>query len=75
MAIIIIMLITMIAMWGSLVSAYGLASVENGKYMLDLKKINEIQLRDAGVSEVLVSGYCTKLWNNAENSFRTSRIL
>lgn len=33
---------------------------ENGKYMLDLKRINEIQLRDAGVSEVLVSGYCTK---------------
>ncbi|MBQ4340104.1 MAG: peptidoglycan editing factor PgeF [Firmicutes bacterium] len=33
---------------------------ENGKYMLDLKKINEIQLKEAGVSKVLVSKYCTK---------------
>ena len=30
------------------------------KYMLDLKKINRIQLEEAGVSRVLVSGYCTK---------------
>lgn len=36
MAIIIIMLITMIAMWGSLVAAYGSASMENGKYMLGI---------------------------------------
>lgn len=32
---------------------------ENGKYMMDLKKINEIQLQEAGAAEVLVSGYCT----------------
>ncbi|MBQ3390678.1 MAG: peptidoglycan editing factor PgeF [Firmicutes bacterium] len=33
---------------------------DDGKYMLDLKKINRIQLEEAGVSRVLVSGYCTK---------------
>lgn len=33
---------------------------ENGKYMMDLKKINEIQLAEAGAGMVLVSGYCTK---------------
>ena len=34
-------------------------SMDNGKYKLDLKKINEIQLRKAGAGTVLVSGYCT----------------
>lgn len=33
---------------------------ENGKYMINLKKINEIQLLEAGVSKVLASSYCTK---------------
>ena len=32
----------------------------NGKYMLDLKKINRIQLEEAGVGRILVSEYCTK---------------
>ena len=33
---------------------------DNGKYMLDLKKINRIQLEEAGISRILVSEYCTK---------------
>lgn len=33
---------------------------ENGKYMLDLKKINRIQLEETGVARILVSNFCTK---------------
>jgi len=42
----------------------------NGKYMLDLKKINEIQLNAAGVGKVLVSGYCTKCSEELFFSYR-----
>lgn len=30
------------------------------KYLLDLKKINKLQLKEAGVKNILVSNYCTK---------------
>jgi polyphenol oxidase len=32
---------------------------ENGKFLLDLKSINERQLRTAGIENVKVSGFCT----------------
>lgn len=43
---------------------------EDGKYMLDLKKVNEIQLLEAGAGKVLVSGYCTKCDENLFFSHR-----
>ena len=52
---------------------------DNGKYMMDLKKINQIQLEEAGVSEVLVSGYCTMcedklLFSHRRDQGRTGRM-
>jgi len=52
---------------------------DNGKYMLNLKKINEIQLTEAGASRVLVSKYCTKcseniLFSHRRDNGRTGRM-
>ena len=44
---------------------------DDGKYMLDLKKINRIQLEEAGAARVLVSEYCTKC--NEERFFSHRR--
>ncbi len=41
-----------------------------GKYMLDLKKINMLQLTDAGVKNILVSNYCTKCYEELFFSYR-----
>ena len=44
---------------------------DDGKYMLDLKRINRIQLEEAGAARVLVSEYCTKC--NEERFFSHRR--
>lgn len=43
---------------------------DNGKYMLDLKKINGMMLEEAGASKVLVSGYCTYCNDDIFYSYR-----
>ena len=52
---------------------------DDGKYMLDLKRINRIQLEGSGVARILVSKYCTKcnediFFSHRRDNGRTGRM-
>lgn len=46
---------------------------KNGKYFVDLKKVNAIQLMESGIKDIVVSSYCTKCSNDIFYSYREEK--